>query len=118
MTTNALMKQIKFLKYAIIVHVYRFRCFGTDFEDDGEDESDGGWQQEIQRRYAQEATFMAELRARHPSSPGEVPQSGQQQGYTGQTLPTCEEYVEKHPGNGDLNLGPFGPQVNIHSLLI
>lgn len=59
---------------------------------------------------------MAELRARHPSSPGEVPQSGQQQGYTGQTLPTCEEYVEKHQGNGDLNLGPFGPQVNINFL--
>lgn len=56
---------------------------------------------------------MAELRARHPSSPGEVPQSGQQQGYSGQALPTCEEYVEKNRGNGDLSLGPFGPQVNM-----
>nr|XP_022921250.1 dystrobrevin beta isoform X2 [Onthophagus taurus] len=42
-----------------------------DFEDDGEDESDGGWQQELQRRYAQEANFMAELQARHPQSPQE-----------------------------------------------
>lgn len=44
----------------------------SDFEDDGEDESDGGWQQELQRRYEQEASFMAELRARHPSSPPEL----------------------------------------------
>lgn len=44
-----------------------------DFEDDGEEESEGSWQQELQRRYAQEATFMAELRARqHPTSPPEV----------------------------------------------
>ncbi|XP_017774247.1 PREDICTED: dystrobrevin beta isoform X2 [Nicrophorus vespilloides] len=42
-----------------------------DFEDDGEDESDGGWQQELQRRYAQEANFMAELRARQATSPPE-----------------------------------------------
>ncbi|XP_018568287.1 dystrobrevin beta [Anoplophora glabripennis] len=49
-----------------------------DFEDDGEDESDGGWQQELQRRYAQEANFMAELRARHPASPPENNQSGGQ----------------------------------------
>uniref|UniRef100_A0AAR5PTZ7 ZZ-type domain-containing protein n=1 Tax=Dendroctonus ponderosae TaxID=77166 RepID=A0AAR5PTZ7_DENPD len=44
----------------------------VNFEDDGEDESDGGWQQELQRRYMQEANFMAELRARHPSSPPET----------------------------------------------
>lgn len=37
----------------------------SDFEDDGEDESDGGWQQELQRRYAQEVNFMAELQARN-----------------------------------------------------
>lgn len=49
--------------------------FWTDFEDDGEDESDSGWQQELQRRYAQEANFMAELRARHPVSPPENIQS-------------------------------------------
>lgn len=36
-----------------------------DFEDDGDEESDGGWQQELQQRYEQEAQFMAELRARH-----------------------------------------------------
>lgn len=42
--------------------------FFEDFEDDGDDESDGCWQQELQRRYAQDANFMAELRARHPSS--------------------------------------------------
>lgn len=50
-----------------------FLC--ADFEDDGEDESDSGWQQELQRRYAQDANFMAELRARHPSSPPENNQS-------------------------------------------
>lgn len=49
-----------------------------DFEDDGEDESDGSWQQELQRRYEQEANFMAELRARHPSTPpGSFPQPNQ-----------------------------------------
>ncbi|KAK4885532.1 hypothetical protein RN001_001803 [Aquatica leii] len=49
-----------------------------DFEDDGEEESEGGWQQELQRRYAQEASFMAELRARHPTSPPELnPQNSQ-----------------------------------------
>ncbi|CAG9762189.1 unnamed protein product [Ceutorhynchus assimilis] len=47
------------------------RELNSDFEDDGEDESDGGWQQELQRRYMQDANFMAELRARHPSSPPE-----------------------------------------------
>ncbi|KAJ8947876.1 hypothetical protein NQ318_010022 [Aromia moschata] len=45
------------------------RELNSDFEDDGEDESDGSWQQELQRRYAQEANFIAELRARHPTSP-------------------------------------------------
>ncbi|KAF5301319.1 hypothetical protein FQA39_LY10717 [Lamprigera yunnana] len=48
-----------------------------DFEDDGEEESEGGWQQELQRRYAQEASFMAELRARHPTSPLEISQNAQ-----------------------------------------
>lgn len=42
----------------------------TDFEEDGDDdESEGEWQQELQRRYEQDASFMAELRARHPTSP-------------------------------------------------
>ncbi|KAK9707799.1 Zinc finger, ZZ type [Popillia japonica] len=41
------------------------RELNSDFEDDGEDESDGGWQQELQRRYAQEVNFMAELQARN-----------------------------------------------------
>ncbi|ERL92307.1 hypothetical protein D910_09624, partial [Dendroctonus ponderosae] len=50
------------------------RELNSDFEDDGEDESDGGWQQELQRRYMQDANFMAELRARHPSSPPETNQ--------------------------------------------
>lgn len=50
----------------------------SDFEDDGEDESDGSWQQELQRRYEQEANFMAELRARHPASPpGSFPHPNQ-----------------------------------------
>ncbi|KAK9880457.1 hypothetical protein WA026_011703 [Henosepilachna vigintioctopunctata] len=44
-----------------------------DFEDDGEDESDGGWQDELQRRYEQDANFMAELRARQANSPGNNP---------------------------------------------
>ncbi|XP_030764230.1 dystrobrevin beta-like isoform X3 [Sitophilus oryzae] len=48
------------------------RELNSDFEDDGDDESDVGWQQELQRRYMQDANFMAELRARHPSSPPEV----------------------------------------------
>ncbi|XP_025830778.1 dystrobrevin beta-like isoform X2 [Agrilus planipennis] len=43
-----------------------------DFEDDGEEESEGGWQQELQKRYAQEAKFMEELRARNLSSPSEL----------------------------------------------
>lgn len=42
----------------------------TDFEEDGEEEeSESEWQQELQRRYEQDANFMAELRARHPTSP-------------------------------------------------
>lgn len=73
----------------------------SDFEDDGEDESDGGWQQELQRRYAQEANFMAELRARHPSSPGEP------------VLPICEEYIEGNSENQQQNFGPFAIQVVI-----
>ncbi|XP_056640992.1 dystrobrevin beta isoform X2 [Diorhabda sublineata] len=52
-----------------------------DFEDDGDEESDGGWQQELQRRYAQEANFMAELRARHPTSPPENNQMVVQNSY-------------------------------------
>lgn len=48
----------------------------ADFEDDGEDESDGGWQRELQRRYAQEANFMAELRARQQMEEGQQQQSG------------------------------------------
>ncbi|XP_066139060.1 dystrobrevin beta-like isoform X2 [Euwallacea fornicatus] len=50
------------------------RELNSDFEDDGEEESDGGWQQELQRRYMQEANFIEELRARHPPSPPEVNQ--------------------------------------------
>lgn len=92
--------KIRFIKYCILQ-------FLLDFEDDGEDESDGGWQQELQRRYAQEANFMAELRARQQGGPWDAPQGGQQQGYVGQG----EEYVEKIQGNGDLTLGPFAVQV-------
>lgn len=55
----------------MLVYVGINEILFTDFEDDGEDESDGGWQQELQRRYAQDANFMAELRARHPTSPPE-----------------------------------------------
>lgn len=61
---------IRLLKIFLIVS----NCYvsSSDFEDDGEDESDGGWQQELQRRYMQDANFMAELRARHPLSPPET----------------------------------------------
>lgn len=47
--------------------------FFSDFEDDGEDESDSGWQEELQRRYEQDANFIAELRARQSNSPGSNP---------------------------------------------
>ncbi|XP_072391820.1 dystrobrevin beta isoform X1 [Diabrotica undecimpunctata] len=63
------------------------RELNSDFEDDGDEESDGGWQQELQRRYAQEANFMAELRARHPTSPPENNQG------TGQHFPQ-NSYVQ------------------------
>lgn len=84
--------------------------FYADFEDDGEDESDGGWQQELQRRYAQDANFMAELRARHPSSPSENQNFNHQQyhhnqhsGYIGQ---------QNYPFNqAEPNQSPFGAQV-------
>ncbi|XP_063905364.1 dystrobrevin beta isoform X3 [Zophobas morio] len=91
------------------------RELNSDFEDDGEDESDGGWQQELQRRYAQDANFMAELRARHPTSPPENPS----QNYNHHQYPA----LNHHPNQGYIaqqnypnynqaepNQSPFGPQ--------
>ncbi|XP_064212025.1 dystrobrevin beta isoform X2 [Tribolium castaneum] len=88
-----------------------------DFEDDGEDESDGGWQQELQRRYAQDANFMAELRARHPTSP---PENHPSQNYNHHQYPALNHH---HPNQGynaqqnypnynqaEPNQSPFGPQ--------
>jgi hypothetical protein len=92
--------------------------FCPDFEDDGEDESDGGWQQELQRRYAQDANFMAELRARHPTSP---PENHPSQNYNHHQYPALNHH---HPNQGYMaqqnypnynqaepNQSPFGPQV-------
>ncbi|XP_060536455.1 dystrobrevin beta isoform X2 [Cylas formicarius] len=62
----------------------------NDFEDDGEDESDGGWQQELQRRYVQDASFMAELRARQPVSPAD---DGNHHQYSDQTYQVRQNYV-------------------------
>ncbi|XP_044264823.1 dystrobrevin beta isoform X2 [Tribolium madens] len=89
-----------------------------DFEDDGEDESDGGWQQELQRRYAQDANFMAELRARHPTSP---PENHPSQNYNHHQYPALNHH--HHPNQGynaqpnypnynqaESNQSPFGPQ--------
>ncbi|RZC33369.1 dystrobrevin beta, partial [Asbolus verrucosus] len=92
------------------------RELNSDFEDDGEDESDGGWQQELQRRYAQDANFMAELRARHPTSP---PENHPSQNYNHHQYPLNHH----HPNQGYIaqqnypnynqaepNQSPFGPQ--------
>ncbi|KAJ8925465.1 hypothetical protein NQ315_009299 [Exocentrus adspersus] len=77
----------------------------VDFEDDGEDESDGGWQQELQRRYAQEANFMAELRARHPASPPENDHS------TGQNFPPNSFGQSFNMGNQNFHIqGVHYPQ--------
>ncbi|XP_068895669.1 dystrobrevin beta isoform X4 [Tenebrio molitor] len=93
------------------------RELNSDFEDDGEDESDGGWQQELQRRYAQDANFMAELRARHPTSP---PENHPSQNYNHHQYPALNHH---HPNQGYMaqqnypnynqaepNQSPFGPQ--------
>lgn len=109
------------------------RELNSDFEDDGEDESDGGWQQELQRRYAQEANFMAELRARHPTSPPENhqmnpgnypgpagasgPQYGPPQvGYNHYGQQQQQNHSNFHQnssypnyGQSGVNQGPFGP---------
>ncbi|XP_019881301.1 dystrobrevin beta isoform X2 [Aethina tumida] len=100
------------------------RELNSDFEDDGEDESDGGWQQELQRRYAQDQNFMAELRARHPTSPPEGGQminqhymapgpnynnhaAAQQHYYASQNN---VGYAQNYPNYPGPNQGPFGPQ--------
>ncbi|GJQ79264.1 putative zinc ion binding protein [Trypoxylus dichotomus] len=59
---------IHHVKFELLYNLFRvFRLTHIFyFEDDGEDESDGGWQQELQRRYMQEINFMAELQARNP----------------------------------------------------
>lgn len=117
--------------FKIIINFKFIRIDSLDFEDDGEDESDGGWQQELQRRYAQEANFMAELQARHPTSPPEGNQAINQnfvnQGYhqgqnyagqnqisnSGQNYGIQQNYVShNYSGNQTpQNQGPFGPQV-------
>lgn len=74
----------------------------ADFEDDGEDESDGTWQQELQRRYAQEANFMAELQARHSGSPPENNQYASQSfpGHNNhQTLQNLQSYGQSYNGH-------------------
>lgn len=88
----------------------------TDFEDDGEDESDSGWQQELQRRYAQEANFMAELRARHPSSPensqGNAPNYSQNLVHN-YNQPGQNFHIQgiHYPQNHNVNVGSnYGPQ--------
>lgn len=92
----------------------------VDFEDDGEEESEGGWQQELQRRYAQEANFMAELRARHPTSPPEVPlQNHHQLAFQNYVQGQNYSYTQQNHGSQSQNFqhfigqnqGPFGPQV-------
>ncbi|CAH0551696.1 unnamed protein product [Brassicogethes aeneus] len=106
------------------------RELNSDFEDDGEEESDGGWQQELQRRYAQEANFMAELRARHPVSPPENhqmvgnphfpghPAHPGQQNFNHNMHFAGQNNVANFPGPQNYpnynqpgpNQGPFGPQ--------
>lgn len=103
----------------------------VDFEDDGEDESDGGWQLELQRRYAQEANFMAELRARQATSPPELPPHNQNfgPGFQHPNFPPQgpphgpgffggQNHVQYGPpqafhgqGGPSQNPGPFGHQV-------
>lgn len=86
------------------------KLFYADFEDDGEDESDGGWQQELQRRYAQDANFMAELRARHPSSPSENQNFNHHQQYHNQHSGYIGQ--QNYPFNqAEPNQSPFGAQV-------
>lgn len=90
-----------------------------DFEDDGEEESEGGWQQELQRRYAQEANFMAELRARHPTSPPDMPIQNHHQIF--QNYVQGQNFQFNQPNQAQSqnfqqhfmsqNQGPFGPQV-------
>nr|CAH7714683.1 unnamed protein product [Callosobruchus chinensis] len=80
------------------------RELNSDFEDDGEDESDGGWQQELQRRYAQEESFMAELRARQPPQGGQVEPPFQPYGYGGsggQPFRVQPVHYPGHPQQGD-----------------
>ncbi|XP_050295443.1 uncharacterized protein LOC126735482 [Anthonomus grandis grandis] len=89
------------------------------FEDDGEDESDGGggWQQELQRRYMQDATFMAELRARSISGtlnvvspPEHVNHQFQQAPYVhGQNFRMQGVHYPVHPKN-------FGSNDQVHEL--
>ncbi|KAL3285964.1 hypothetical protein HHI36_000478 [Cryptolaemus montrouzieri] len=70
-----------------------------DFEDDGEDESDGGWQEELQRRYEQDANFMAELRARQANSPGNNPVEGYPHpGYQYQQSSMGQHYSDNNYG--------------------
>ncbi|XP_076267716.1 dystrobrevin isoform X2 [Rhynchophorus ferrugineus] len=105
------------------------RELNSDFEDDGDDESDVGWQQELQRRYMQDANFMAELRARHPSSPPEINHISNQssQNYIhGQNFkmqgihyPTTQNMlanslVQQSFGQMDSNQDPFVQQYSKH----
>lgn len=85
----------------ILVHLN-----ASDFEDDGEDESDGGWQQELQRRYAQDANFMAEVRARQPTSPPD------QLSYNRPFNPISQSYQPAYHPNfnqAEPSQDPFGP---------
>lgn len=114
------MHNFKFIRLFLIARLFIIK----DFEDDGEDESEGGWQQELQRRYAQEANFMAELRARHPTSPPDMPmqnhhqmpfpnyhlQQGQNFAYTQQNHSQGQNYAQQQHFVSQ-NQGPFGPQV-------
>ncbi|XP_045461197.1 dystrobrevin beta isoform X4 [Harmonia axyridis] len=90
------------------------RELNSDFEDDGEDESDSGWQEELQRRYEQDANFIAELRARQANSPGSNPhESFSHNSYQYQQHPLSQHYgsqqnmfsavQQNHSGNGSQN---------------
>lgn len=102
--------KIEYLLFENIVTFER-RLYRIDFEDDGEEESDGGWQLELQRRYAQEANFMAELRARQ--SVGSPPEN-QQQAYAqanfqmGYYQHQHQQQQQQNYMTSPQNQGPFG----------
>nr|CAI5864756.1 unnamed protein product [Callosobruchus analis] len=87
----------QFIEYRILTTVRSVPPL--DFEDDGEDESDGGWQQELQRRYAQEESFMAELRARQLPQGGQVDPPFQPYGYGGSAGQPFRVQPVHYPGH-------------------